>query len=131
MIDVKAAAERLSNAPEDYTATQQNLDMWTVVVAYLDEHPADDDEPVTVSVNLNYRCTVVLTEHGNGVLHDHYNELRPLHPNINFDWFPTAGERRGEFQLWCLMNIFGSRMHPGCDQLFVGNTIKLQCAPEA
>ena len=47
MIDVKAAAERLSNAPEDYTATQQNLDMWTVVVAYLDEHPADDDEPVT------------------------------------------------------------------------------------
>lgn len=47
MTELRAAAERLLNCPAHWTYVKRDADVALCAAAYLAEHRADDDEPIT------------------------------------------------------------------------------------
>lgn len=80
--------------------------------------------------NINDKVKVKLTPYGEeihykhfsifkGWLPEHMKKLISLEPEKDEDGYTT-------YQLWELMNIFGSEMHMGADQVFENNIILLE-----
>lgn len=66
-------------------------------------------------INLNARVKVGLTEHGYKIYNQHLEQFNQK----------ASIEQYHVFQLWDLMNVFGSHLYMGCEIPFVMNTLEI------
>ena len=76
-----------------------------------------------ITKNLNDFVHVKLTVHGLKQLDEYHKQLN-LDPKSYRQHHYQTKSRSWTFQLWELMNIFGSKMFNGAQRLFVNNEIK-------
>lgn len=87
-----------------------------------------------IGVNMNNKVRVRLTAHGGAILRENHDKLWADRPGSKPVFSVPDEDKHGcsEWQLWDLMNQFGSHLWNGCEIPFADNEVQFQVnkAPE-
>lgn len=82
---------------------------------------------MNISININNKIKVKLTDFGKSILDKEVNKLKQISgaPD-NYTPYKTDNNGYIEFQLWQFMNIFGSSLYNGAIQVIENNEMLVE-----